>query len=142
LPLALPKILEGNFLKMHELSIARSLIEIACKEIEKLEQEQQSSQPHHYQPIKIAAVHIKIGALSGVVSDTLVYAYEIATDGTALSGSKLIVEDVPAQIYCEHCKEIFSLPTIQSFACPRCGIASSDLRAGRELDITALELID
>lgn len=112
---------------MHELSIAKSLIELACGEAEKVDR-------------AVEAVHIKVGAMSGVVPETLVYAYEFVSQGTILEGSRLIIEDVPVTIFCQPCGELQELSGIQSFACPECGAVSSDLRAGRELEITALEV--
>jgi hypothetical protein len=34
------------------------------------------------------------------------------------------------------------LPGIQSLACPACGTTSGDIRAGRELDLESLEILD
>lgn len=112
---------------MHELSIARSLIEIAEGEAKRL-------------AVEVEAVHVKIGALSGVVDQALLYAYDIAVEGTALEGSRLVIEAVPVRIYCQSCAAEFTLVGIQSFACPQCGLPSGDLRAGRELDIVSLEV--
>lgn len=114
---------------MHELSIAKSLIELACVEAEKVGK-------------TVEAVHIRVGAMSGVVPETLVIAYEFASQSTILEGSRLIIEAVPVSIFCQPCGKIQVLPGIQSFACPACGVTSCDLRAGRELDITALEVVD
>lgn len=114
---------------MHELSIARSLIEIASGEAKKI------GRP-------VEAVHIKVGALSGVVSEALLYAYEFASQATNLEGSKLVIEDVPVEIFCAPCGKLAQLTGIQSFACPECGVPSGDLRSGRELEITALEVKD
>lgn len=113
---------------MHELSIAKSLVELACGEAAKV------GRP-------VEAVHIKVGAMSGVVPETLVSAYDFASQGTILEGSRLIIEDVPVSIFCRPCRSLRELSGIQSFACPECGAVSSDLRAGRELEITALEVV-
>jgi hydrogenase nickel incorporation protein HypA/HybF len=113
---------------MHELSIARSLIEIAQNEAAK-------------QGLQVEAVHIKVGALSGVVPEALTYAYDIATENTALAGTRLVIEEAPVRIYCDPCQGEFTLEGMQ-FACPSCGVASGDLRGGRELDIISLEVKD
>lgn len=114
---------------MHELSIARNLIEIARSEAARL-------------GVQVEAVHIKVGALSGVVPEALTYAYDIATENTGLAGTRLVIEEAPVRIYCEPCQGEFTLEGMQSFACPNCGVASGDLRGGRELDVISLEVKD
>ncbi len=73
---------------MHELSIALSIIEGASQEA----LNRGGAQVH--------AVHLKLGALSGVVRDALLFSYDIACAGTLLEGSKLVIEDVPVVVYC------------------------------------------
>jgi hydrogenase nickel incorporation protein HypA/HybF len=67
---------------MHELSVALSLIELAEEEGERLGG-------------RVCAVHIKLGALAGVVKDALLFSYEIACQDTVLAGSQLVIEDTP-----------------------------------------------
>lgn len=112
---------------MHEFSIARNLIEIAAEAAGK------DGRP-------VAVVHIKVGALSGVVPEALTFAYDIAREGTILADSKLAIQWIPVRIFCQTCNRIIDLPGIQSFVCPACGNGSSDLRSGRELDLVCLEV--
>src|SRR5258707_1168069 len=72
---------------MHELSIALSMIEMATEEAERRG------------GVRVNALHIKLGPLSGVVKDALLFSYEVATGGTMLEGSRLVIEDVPIVIY-------------------------------------------
>jgi hydrogenase nickel incorporation protein HypA/HybF len=67
---------------MHELSVALSLIELAEEEGGRLGG-------------RVCAVHIKLGALAGVVKDALLFSYEIACQDTSLAGSQLVIEDTP-----------------------------------------------
>jgi len=60
---------------MHELSIALSMIEMATEEAERRE------------GVRVNALHLKLGPLSGVVKDALLFSYEIACNGTPLEGS-------------------------------------------------------
>lgn len=112
---------------MHELSIAKSLVSIASKEAERIGKE-------------VDSVCVKVGVLSGVVPETLVYAYDFVAENTLLHGSKLIVEEVPAKIYCERCRVSTILEEIQKFACQSCGEVSGDLKSGRELEISHFEV--
>jgi hydrogenase nickel incorporation protein HypA/HybF len=115
---------------MHELSIAHSLVEAASHAA-------QGAGVQHVQ-----AVHLRLGALAGVVKEALLFSYDIATEGTVLAGSRLEIEDIPVAIYCPDCKITSTLAGIQSFCCPICGQASADVRQGRELELVSLEVCD
>ncbi len=112
---------------MHELSIATSIVAVTLEE---------ASQ----RGVQVEAVHLRLGALSGVVVDSLLFGYEIASQGTALEGTRLVVEEVPLTIYCPTCNTEVALEGIQSLRCPLCGELSGDVRRGRELEIVALEV--
>lgn len=83
---------------------------------------------------------MQVGALSGVVEDSLQFCYELASKGTALEGSRLVVTQLPVIIHCAACDSDAELPGVQSFRCPRCGALSGDIRQGRELAIESLEI--
>jgi hydrogenase nickel incorporation protein HypA/HybF len=68
---------------MHELSIAVSMIDLATQELE----ERGAS--------RCEALHLKLGRLSGVVKEALVFSWDVACEGTPLSGSRLLIEEVP-----------------------------------------------
>lgn len=89
---------------------------------------------------RVRIVTLKVGALSGVVEGALLFGYDIATEGTALAGSKLSVHALPVVIYCAKCSDSVELPGTQSFRCPRCNSPSGDIRQGRELEIESLEV--
>ena len=91
--------------------------------------------------VRVDAVHLKLGALSGVVKEALMSCYELACDGTPLRGSRLVVEDVPVVIFCPQCQANRPLDTLQSFCCSECGTATADIRQGKELEVVALEIV-
>jgi len=115
---------------MHELSIACNLVEIASQSASDAGVEQ------------VQVVRLRLGALAGVVRESLLFSYDIAVAGTLLAGSRLEIEDVPVAIFCSSCQTIATLEGIQSFCCPRCGQPSADIRQGRELELIALEVAD
>jgi hydrogenase nickel incorporation protein HypA/HybF len=90
--------------------------------------------------VKVSAVHLRLGALSGVVKDALLFSYEVACQDTPLQGSQLIVEDMPVIIFCAQCKATRQLESVQLFQCPECGTPTMDLRQGKELEVFALEV--
>lgn len=92
--------------------------------------------------VHVNAVHLRLGALSGVVKDALLFSYQIACQDTPLEKSRLIVEDVPVTVFCPRCREPRTLTSIQSFACPTCGTATCDVLGGKEIEVLALEVED
>jgi hydrogenase nickel incorporation protein HypA/HybF len=113
---------------VHELSIAMSILEMAEDEAERRG------------GVRIDAIYLKLGALSGVVEDALQSSYEIASYGSALNGSRLLIENVPVTVYCPNCCMERQLKTIQNFSCPDCGVLTPQVVHGRELEVTALEI--
>ncbi len=77
---------------MHELSIAMSIVELAQEELER-------------RGGRINAVHLKLGALSGVVKEALLSSYEMACEDTPLQGSRLVFEEIPVVVFCSRCKD-------------------------------------
>jgi hydrogenase nickel incorporation protein HypA/HybF len=114
---------------MHELSIAMSIVEMA--------EEESSSRGG----ASVVAVHLKLGALAGVVKSALLSSYGLACEGTGLEGSRLVIEEVPVVIYCANCRERRSLDAEQWFVCPECHQPMSEVIQGKELQVVALELI-
>ncbi|PWT75747.1 MAG: hydrogenase maturation nickel metallochaperone HypA [Proteobacteria bacterium] len=113
---------------MHELSIALSIVDAAAE----VAARRGASQ--------VSAVHLKLGPLSGVVKDALLFSYGIACEGTTLAGSRLVIEDVPVKAYCPQCRAEQMIESIQRFACPDCGSPTADVVQGDELLVTALEI--
>lgn len=112
---------------MHELSIAMSIVELAEEEAAR-------------RGARINAVHLKLGALAGVVKSALESSYEMACENTHLQGSHLIVEEVPVVVYCPGCRANRPLSSIQFFSCAECGTAASQIVQGKELEVVALEI--
>src|ERR1700687_3041424 len=113
--------------RSHELSIAMGIVDAALDESQR-------------RGVQVSAVPPRLGALSGVVKDALMFSYEVACQDTSLQGSQLIVEDVPVIVFCAHCKAERELPSVQLFACPKCGAPTMDIRHGKELEVFAIEV--
>lgn len=88
---------------------------------------------------KIHRMTLRIGDLSGVVPDSLSFAFEIITQGTMAEGAELAVERVPALCYCPVCERMYE-PPIPLLDCPTCSQPSADIRQGREIDLTSVEI--
>ena len=95
-----------------------------------------------YPGARVTEVRLKVGALAAVVEDSLQFCYGIATDGTPLEGSRLVINIVPVAVHCDACGTEGPIESLQSFRCPSCGEPASDVRHGRELEIEAIEIED
>jgi hydrogenase nickel incorporation protein HypA/HybF len=113
---------------MHELSIAMSIVEMAQEEAE-----QRGG-------VQVTAIHLKLGALSGVVKEALLSAFEMACDDTPLSGARLVIEEVPVVVFCPTCQAQRPLSSVQLFCCAECGTPAGDVVQGKELEVVALEI--
>ena len=88
---------------------------------------------------RVHAIRLRIGVLSGVVPDALQFAFEALAADTPAEGAKLVIEDVPARFWCAKCKREFK--ATRMFAeCPDCHYSSAELRAGREMELTSMEV--
>jgi hydrogenase nickel incorporation protein HypA/HybF len=115
---------------MHELSIAVSLVEAAEEEVAK------------YGRSKVDAVHLRLGPLSGVQKEALLFSYDIATEGTSLQGSRLLIEDSPVVVFCDVCQDRRPVRSLQSFCCAICDTPATHVVQGRELEVVALEILE
>ena len=113
---------------MHELSIALSIVEGVLEEAEK------RGGP------AVCAVHLRLGPLSGVDKQALLFAYPLACEGTPLQQSQLVIEDVEVELHCPKCACNRKPPSVQELICPVCGSAEARVITGGELDITAFEI--
>jgi len=115
---------------MHELSIALALVEMASEESARLG------------AVRVDALHIRIGPLSGVVKEALRFSFDLATAGSPIEGARLEFEDVPITVFCEGCCCERTVEDAQHLRCPACKALAPDVRRGRELQLAALEVTD
>jgi hydrogenase nickel incorporation protein HypA/HybF len=106
---------------MHELSIIEAL----------LEQVRQQTPPG----TRVRAVRLRVGKLRQLAPETLIFCYDAAVQ----DGSRLEIEEVPAEAKCRHCSLTFAVED-HWFECPRCQSTGADLLRGDELQLMNLEL--
>jgi|WetSurMetagenome_2_1015567.scaffolds.fasta_scaffold44978_2 hydrogenase nickel incorporation protein HypA/HybF len=112
---------------MHELSIAQNIIEII---------QQHVPEPKWKQ---VAAVRVKIGAVAGIVPDSLKFSFQAITAESALCHTRLITEYVPFRIHCHTCKA--TTENEEGFAmCGECESTDIQVLSGTELNVVELEL--
>ncbi|MFV2068784.1 MAG: hydrogenase maturation nickel metallochaperone HypA [Pirellulales bacterium] len=115
---------------MHELSIAHSMIELACE----------TAQQHGAE--RVVKLRVRIGRLAGVVEDALRFSFGLAAEQTACQGAALEIEDVPVTVLCPDCGEPKVLAEIYRFRCPTCGTPTPKILGGQELELVSVEVAD
>ena len=108
---------------VHELAITESIVDAIVEKI--------GDGP-------VAAVRLEIGRLSGVVTDSIRFCFEIVAGGTGLEGARLDIDEPPGRAYCRDCRREFALDD-PIMLCD-CGSADLDVLAGRELRIISVEV--
>ena len=113
---------------MHELSIALSIVDAV------------SESADAYPGARVKMVRLRVGAWSAVDEDSLRFCWEIATEGSVLADSELVVTVLPVVVHCPACDALSEIGSFDGLRCPRCGKLTGDVRQGRELDIESIEI--
>lgn len=112
---------------MHETGIAAEILDIAEREAARLG------------AAGVASVTVRVGELSGVAPDALVFAFEALCAGTGAAGARLNIERVPVRARCQACG-LESMPETELVLwCAGCG-AVLEIVAGQELQVECLEI--
>jgi hydrogenase nickel incorporation protein HypA/HybF len=87
---------------------------------------------------RVSCVRLDIGALSGVVAESVRFCFDLVTEGTALQGARLEITQCAARCRCRGCGAEFE-PGDLIPLCP-CGSADVAVLAGQELQIASVEV--
>ncbi|MCC5932011.1 MAG: hydrogenase maturation nickel metallochaperone HypA [Cyclobacteriaceae bacterium] len=112
---------------MHELSIALNIAECASEIATK----------HNATGIK--NIRVEIGALAGIDSEALQFAWPEVLKRCGLFNAELIIEEVKASALCNKCGQTFSCSSVFEL-CPQCGAFDLRIHGGKELRIKNMEL--
>jgi hydrogenase nickel incorporation protein HypA/HybF len=110
---------------VHELAITESLVAAVAERL-----------PDQ----RISCVRLEIGALSGVVADSVRFCFELVTEGTGLAGARLEIDEPAAQCQCQSCGGEFE-PDWPFALCP-CGSAEVTVLSGQQLKITSVQVAE
>jgi hydrogenase nickel incorporation protein HypA/HybF len=113
---------------MHELSIALSIIDEIAEQ----------TQARGLTGVEV--VHLRVGVFSGVDSCALLFAWQLACEGTPLERSQLDIETIPLIIHCDPCGRDGSPPSLYQICCPQCQTPAQTIVTGRELEVVSLEV--
>lgn len=111
--------------KMHELSIALGIVDLAEKEAAKAGADE------------IFVIELEVGTVSGIMMDALDFAWPVATKGTLLENAERIIHFVKGKARCSQCGEVFEIETLYD-PCPKCNGYFKDILQGKELRIKSL----
>jgi hydrogenase nickel incorporation protein HypA/HybF len=89
---------------------------------------------------RVHRIVLRIGTLSGVEPEALRFAFEVVSRDTMAADAELEVDSVQARAYCSACEKEFEAEGSYILSCPRCGRLSADIRQGRELELSRIEM--
>ena len=112
---------------MHEMSIARNMIDIIEDEMRR----------HNAKALR--AVHVNIGRFSSIVPEALSFCFEIMIKDTDMDGARLVIDIIPLTGRCVSCDKEFEIEDY-SFLCPFCGGLRIDTVSGQELTVMKIEV--
>lgn len=113
---------------MHELSIALSIIEVASAAVER-------TMTRH-----VVSVHVRIGALTAVSSNSLAFHFSEASRNTLLAEARLVITWLPVVVHCPACNSDTELHDDLRLICARCGEPTGEVIRGRELEVESIEV--
>jgi hydrogenase nickel incorporation protein HypA/HybF len=108
---------------MHELAITQSIIDTVCETA-------------GYG--RVRRVRLEIGSLSGVISDSIRFCFDVCAKDTILEGAVLQIDEIAGRARCLECNAELVLQN--SIALCVCGSAKLEILAGHELRIKEVEL--
>jgi hydrogenase nickel incorporation protein HypA/HybF len=114
---------------MHELSIAEEIISIVRSCLPKENNR------------NVKTVRIKIGKLSNILPESLLFCFNASIEGTELMGAKLEMKSIPITIYCYCCGKTSEIQDYV-FTCPNCRNSDIKVLSGNELQLEEIELTD
>jgi len=114
---------------MHELSIAQNIIEIVHDNLE------------DHQKNIVKSVRVKVGKLTNILPDSLVFSFEALVKDTDLDGAVLEIEHLPIKIKCAECGAVTTSDDFL-FSCEKCGGNQIKIVSGNEFLVSEIELND
>jgi hydrogenase nickel incorporation protein HypA/HybF len=108
---------------VHELALTESVVEAVTERLP---------------GATITCVRLDVGALSGVVADSVLFCFDLVTEGTTLEGARLEISHIPGRCQCRSCEAEFE-PDGPLLLCP-CGSADVAVLSGQEFTIASVQV--
>jgi hydrogenase nickel incorporation protein HypA/HybF len=114
---------------VHEVSIALGMVD----ELIKIANENKAT--------KINSVKLKIGKMSGIVTDSLIFAFDaVKLEHSLLSDAEIVIDEIPTICECEDCNTSFEIDNMCFPACSNCESLNVKIISGEEQHIENVEL--
>jgi hydrogenase nickel incorporation protein HypA/HybF len=108
---------------MHELSITRNIVAIACDAANGR---------------RVLRVTLEVGQLAGVMTDAIEFCFDSVAQGTVIEGAALDIRQIDGRARCRSCGLVFPTPTL--FTPCTCGSRLCERLSGQELNIKSIEV--
>ena len=114
---------------MHEFSLAQGLFK----------QLLQLAATHHAE--KIIRVRVEVGKLSGIVTESFSFGFEILAGKNELTSEAVLdITEIEPECRCLACGIMYKWNTSDAGPCPRCGSTEYTLTGGDDLILTQVEM--
>ena len=117
---------------MHEMSYVVRMVNLAQKTVEQESEKNTVSRVHK--------IVVQVGEMTGVIPMYLHRYYPEAVKGTALEGSELETEELPAQVRCTECETVYHPEVGNDYSCPNCKSIRGVVVEGREVRLKEVVL--
>jgi len=115
---------------MHELPVTQGILSVSLEAAEKAGAR------------RITAIDLVIGAMSGIVDDSVQFYFDILSRNTPAEGAVLRFRREPATAVCWDCDQRFEVVPPLDGVCPACGGARLQISGGREFYVESIEVDD
>jgi len=112
---------------MHEMSIAQNIMDLCLEEGKKAKAE------------KIIKINIRIGRLTGIVSDSLTFCFDIMKEGTIADNAEMMIITNPVRLRCKKCETEYVVDDLP-WMCANCDSLRYSIISGNEFYIESIEL--
>ncbi len=114
---------------MHEVAIAMGMVE----ELKRIARENNAK--------RITGVNLRIGKMSGIVTDSLKFAFDaVKLEHPILLSAEVTIKEIPLIYECNDCRKSFDTDDFHFPTCPECDSYDLKLISGEEQDIENVEL--
>jgi len=110
---------------MHEMSIAQSILEIVDSESRKAGVE------------RVEELELEIGKLAGIEYETLEFSLKVLAPGTAIEGSRMVIDKPEGKAECQDCGHGFVTDSPVTI-CPECRSFSCNIVSGKQLRVKSI----
>jgi hydrogenase nickel incorporation protein HypA/HybF len=112
---------------MHELAVTESILDIVLKHAGQA------------QACRITDIYLVLGDLSSIVDDSVMFYWDMLSEGTLAQGAELHFKRVKTEMKCQDCGTQYQPPE-GDLSCPECSSRNVTIIAGEEFFIDSIEV--